>query len=199
MERPSLESWAFADYSLAVNRDTLEQRLQTLLGGSEKSAEHVLLCIDLDGDAGAEPTSKANVEKAFLGMLMKDWVWASSIEDCVARIRHSEFVMLMAFCPLSRALQSARLLRLWFRAKVESTKQPGNIPDIRIGIALAVSGCDPRQVLAFARNACESAKRRGRGSICVHRIEKSPRTTCIECVAADRRTVEEKYHDNDND
>ena len=180
MERPSLEYQAFDDYSLAVNRNTLEQRLRKLLGGSEKSAEHALLYIGLNGDAGAEPGRETNVEKAFLSILMKDMVWASSIEDCVARIKHSEFAMLMAFCPLTRALQTARLLRLWFRAGVESNKQSGNMPDLHIGIIPAVTGCEPRQVLAQARNACESAKRRGRESICVLRIETGSRTTCIE-------------------
>ena len=172
MVQPSFKSQGPDRPNLAVKLDGLIRRLRDLLHGTGEPGEWAVFCIEID----AEPATKSAIEGLLLDLLAADAGWATSMEDCLARVNGSKFLMLMTRYSLVRAFQTARLLRLKFCRKTESLTGSANLPDPWIGIVPAARGCDLHRLLRLALNACASAKRRGHESICIHGVETSSRT-----------------------
>jgi diguanylate cyclase (GGDEF)-like protein/PAS domain S-box-containing protein len=153
-----------------VNRHEFERRLQECLDTARSGRQtHVLCYLDLDRFKAVNDTSGHMAGDAMLreiAVLLKRAVRDS---DTVARIGGDEFAVLLAGCPLDKAIQIAQDISAATRdfrfAWKDRTFQVG------VSIGLVEIGRDnsgPDEVLAAADSACYVAKNQSAGQVHVY-------------------------------
>lgn len=166
MDRPGTKPPDEAGHGTAERPGRSEQRPQEPHSPKPGRCASAVLCIEVQTEQSARPAVGALLSR----LLKRELPWASVMERHGASTGDTPPFVVLVCCPLPRALQTARLLRLMFRIEAASFGGSGQAPDLYIGMALAEGDCDPGLLARLARDACESARQRGPGSICIRRI-----------------------------
>ncbi|QAU33608.1 EAL domain-containing protein [Janthinobacterium sp. 17J80-10] len=162
-------SWQASHDALTtlVNRREFEQRLQSLIEtADEYGRQHALLYMDLDQFKIVNDTSGHNAGDELLrqlGALLNGRIRGS---DTIARLGGDEFGVLLADCPLEKAMEVAESLRLSVAEFRFAWRDKTFTIGVSIGVvAIAGKREDNADIMGVADAACYTAKDRGRNQV----------------------------------
>ncbi|RJG03810.1 EAL domain-containing protein [Noviherbaspirillum sedimenti] len=168
-------SWQASHDALTalVNRREFERRLESLIGSADEfGRQHALLYMDLDQFKVVNDTSGHNAGDELLrqlGALLNGRIRGA---DTLARLGGDEFGVLLADCPLDRAMEVAETLRL----TVAEFRFLWQDKSFAIGVSIGVVAIAGRRegnadIMGVADAACYAAKDKGR-----NQVQASPNT-----------------------
>lgn len=162
-------SWQASHDALTalVNRREFERRLESLIDTADQYArQHALLYMDLDQFKIVNDTSGHNAGDELLrqlGALLNSRIRGS---DTIARLGGDEFGVLLADCPLEKAMEVAETLRLSVAEFRFAWRDKTFAIGVSIGVvAIAGKREDNADIMGVADAACYTAKDRGRNQV----------------------------------
>ncbi len=162
-------SWQASHDALTslVNRREFERRLDALVGTAhEHGRQHALLYMDLDQFKIVNDTCGHNAGDELLRQLSALLDACVRGSDTLARLGGDEFGVLLADCPLDKAMEVAETLRL----TVAEFRFPWQDKTFAIGVSIGVVAIagkreDNADIMGVADAACYAAKDRGRNQV----------------------------------
>jgi len=168
-------SWQASHDALTalVNRREFEHRLDVLVGTADEfERQHALLYMDLDQFKVVNDTCGHNAGDELLrqlGALLNGRIRGS---DTLARLGGDEFGVLLADCPLEKAMEVAETLRLTISEFRFTWQDKTFAIGVSIGVvAIAGRRADNADIMGVADAACYAAKDKGR-----NQVQASPNT-----------------------
>lgn len=168
-------SWQASHDALTslVNRREFERRLEALIASAhEQERKHALLYMDLDQFKVVNDTCGHTAGDELLRQLSAQLNSRVRGSDTLARLGGDEFGVLLADCPLDKAMDVAETLRQTVAGYHFRWQDKTFVIGVSIGV-VAISGSreDNADIMGVADAACYAAKDKGR-----NQVQASPNT-----------------------
>jgi len=155
-----------------INRYGFEKRIASLFESAKKSKdEHAVLNISLDRDQLQLLTDSGGLDAKDEILIQVSTILESIVgkKDCVTRIDHSDFRVLIENVSVNKVEQAAKeIIKKFIERRFEWNANPYEL-NVCVGIAMLTSKTqDIASVLSAAESACYVAKNNGRNHLYIY-------------------------------